>query len=57
MDHKKLLTEFGQSAGIFIALVLFIIVLALIMISMGHQAPASPQMTCNTVNAATICHF
>jgi hypothetical protein len=57
MDYKKMLIEFCQSAGILVLLVLFMIILTLIMLSLGPQAPPSPKMTCEVVNATTFCHF
>lgn len=57
MDYKKYIMEFGQSLAIVTGLVLFIIILALIMMALGPQAPPSPKMTCEIVNATTFCHF
>ncbi len=57
MDYHKMLTEAGKSVGIFALLLVFIILLTLVMMSLGPQAPASPKMTCDIVNATTFCHF
>ena len=57
MDYKKILIEAGESAGIFALLFVFIILLTLVMMSLGPQAPPSQKMICDIVNATTFCHF
>jgi len=57
MDYKKMLMEAGESVGIFALLFVFIILLTLIMMSLGPQAPPSQKMICDIVNATTFCHF
>jgi len=56
MDYTKKLTEFGQSAGIIALLVMFIVILTIVMISLGPQAPSVAKMVCDTLNATTFCH-
>lgn len=57
MDYRKYLLEFGQSVGIFLALMIFLVIFALIMMALGPQSPPSAKMTCDIVNATTFCHF
>jgi len=57
MDYNRRLTEFGQSAGIIALLVIFIVILTIVMISLGPQAPPVAKMVCDTLNATTFCHL
>jgi hypothetical protein len=57
MDYKKVLNGLGQSIGIFVILLLFVMLLAIVMMSLGPHAPPSQKMTCDIVNATTFCHF
>lgn len=57
MDYKKILIKVGESVGVFALLFVFIILLTLVMMSLGPQAPPTPTMTCDIVNATTFCHF
>jgi len=57
MDYKKILKEAGESVGILALLFVFIVLLTLVMMSLGPQAPPINKMTCDIVNATTFCHF
>ena len=57
MDYKKVLNGLGQSIGIFVILLLFVMLLAIVMMSLGPHAPPSQKMICDIVNATTFCHF
>jgi len=57
MDYKKVLENAGKVALVIVAFVAFIIILTLIMMSLGPQAPSTPKMICDTINGTTFCHF
>jgi hypothetical protein len=57
MDRKKVLEKFGITLAIVLLFCVFIVILTLIMMSLGPQAPSTPKMICDTINGTTFCHF
>lgn len=56
MDYKRILAGIGESAGVIVLLVIFIIILTLVMLSLGPQAPSVQQLICNAIGNTTFCH-
>ena len=57
MDRKKVLKKIGVTLAIFLLFCVFIVVLTLVMVSLGPQAPPTPKMVCDVLNGTTFCHF
>jgi hypothetical protein len=56
MDYRKILIGMGQSIGIVILLVLFIVLLTLLMMAFGPHATPTQELVCRTVEGVAVCH-
>ena len=54
---KKMLIDLVTVFGWALTLILFVIILCVLCVAFGPSAPKSPEMTCNVMKGATLCHF